>query len=51
MDNQQKSIARKNSLTLTERSGPFQQFCPLSYFIEAYFESDGPDHKPQDLLQ
>jgi len=35
--------------TVAERSGPFQQFWPCSYFISEYLLSDGPDHVPHLL--
>ena len=39
----------QKGLTLTDLSGPFQQFCPLSYFITEYLLFCGPSHFPHFL--
>jgi len=36
-------------LTVADRSGPFQQFWPCSYFISEYLLSAGPVHTPHVL--
>lgn len=38
-----------STITLVDRSGPFQQPCPLSYFCSLYLSFSPPDHSRQYL--